>query len=471
MSEQPKRPVTGAAPSPARPTTAVGVGGGGIAISSSDSAARQAARPSTLALPEGTEEVLDRGQLKSQALGKNLVAALYMLVRSVKLYDPDNAIFQKPLQVFSDSVNALIARDGKLELAVVEGNFYVNGALVRVEQSSMEGLRYLAGEMEARGVGGFNLQRPTTVAELKNFVALFAKDQKEQVGEDGLEGKKLVTLKLTKWKAIKEKLGADADGKVDRKKYAMTVYARTVFFVDHVVGEFRAGKAPPVEKALALVQELVDLIREQRSQFLGMTCNGDGERALTHHLVNTALIAVAFGSELGLSRAQLRELGYAALFADLPLSTLPVQLRFQVEPERLPPQIFQTVVGARKAGIKLLLATGAPTRAQRLLAAVCSEVAVPFGKATRDTRGRITFVLPQGEPLQFSRIAALASYYDLLTSSVPGREAYGAEVALDVMWNQQRQRFDPELLTIFIKVMAQQPVKHLERGAQTVSLG
>jgi hypothetical protein len=45
-------------------------------------------------------------------------------------------------------------------------------------------------------------------------------------------------------------------------------------------------------------------------------------------------------------------------------------------------------------------------------------------------------------------------------------------VALDVMWMQQRFRFDPELLSAFIKVMASQPVKTMDgKQGKTVELG
>jgi len=59
----------------------------------------------------------------------------------------------------------------------------------------------------------------------------------DEVPEDGLDGKKLASMKLTRWSKLKEKLNnaADADAKVDRKKYALTLYARTVFFVDGVL--------------------------------------------------------------------------------------------------------------------------------------------------------------------------------------------------------------------------------------------
>ena len=57
---------------------------------------------------------------KLQVMGKALVSSLYMLIRSVKMYDPDNAVFEKPLLQLEDSINTVIRRAGKLELVGVK---------------------------------------------------------------------------------------------------------------------------------------------------------------------------------------------------------------------------------------------------------------------------------------------------------------------------------------------------------------
>ena len=146
---------------------------------------------------------------KLQTLARQVVSSLYMLVRSVKLYDPDNAIFNKPLTQLQDTINQVIAVDGKLELQAIRDSFYLNNMLVKVDANSLDNLRQLQAEMQAKDVGGFTLMRPVSPQELKNFLSIFAKDQSHQAEEDGLEGKKLVQMKLTRFSRIKEKLDKD----------------------------------------------------------------------------------------------------------------------------------------------------------------------------------------------------------------------------------------------------------------------
>ncbi len=123
---------------------------------------------------------------KLQSLARSMVAGLYMLVRSVKMYDPENAVFQKPLHQLQDIINQIIGKEGRLELTGVKESFYLNGMLVKVDLNSIENQRYLLAELRAKDVGGFTLTKPATVPELKNFVWIFSKEQSATTEEDGL---------------------------------------------------------------------------------------------------------------------------------------------------------------------------------------------------------------------------------------------------------------------------------------------
>jgi HD-GYP domain-containing protein (c-di-GMP phosphodiesterase class II) len=405
------------------------------------------------------------GDAKFQALSRNLMGSLYMLIRSVKLYDPENAIFQKPIHALLETVNGLILKEGRLDLKVVEGNFYVNGKLVQVDQQSLENLRSLAKEMEQRSVGGFQLTKQATPQEIKNFIWIFSKDQKEEAGEEGLSNHRLSAMKLSRWSKLKEKLSDDSSGQIDRKKYAMTVYARMIVWVTATLDALKAGTEPPAtSRAARLVQDMVDVCVNHKVQFLGMTATGTAEQLLAFHMANTSLIAIAFASELGLSKPQVKSLALAALFAEAPLWKLPAEVAFALEPELLPKDQQALLQAARREGIRMALAEQGASR-QQLLTSLCTDgLGKHFGKPTRDARGRIQLIIPEGDPLLHTRILALCSSYDLLTSSVGTREAYGPGVALDLMWNRWRHHYDPELLGAFLHVMARQPIKVVAQG-------
>src|SRR3712207_8992193 len=95
----------------------------------------------------------------------------------------------------------------------------------------------------------------------------------------------------------------------------MTVYSRAVFFLTKYLESVQAGKPMNTAKALRIVQDFVDISYEQKTHFLGMTTLKKSEADyLVYHQVNVCLMSIVFGQELGLTKAQLRDLGYPAPF-------------------------------------------------------------------------------------------------------------------------------------------------------------
>ncbi|WNG58397.1 hypothetical protein F0U59_29370 [Archangium gephyra] len=412
---------------------------------------------------------------KLQTLARGLVSGLYMLIRSVKMYDPENSVFEKPLLQLQDIVNQIISKEGRLELVGVKDSFYLNNMLVKVDLNSIDNQRYLLGEMRAKDVGGISLNKLVTVPDLKNFIWIFSKDQSAQVEEEGLAGRKLLNMKVTRFSKLKEKLNRDElanpdDQKVDRKKYAMTVYSRAVFFLTKYLESVQAGKPLNTAKALRIVQDFVDISYEQKTHFLGMTTLKKSEvDYLVYHQVNVCLMSVVFGMELGLTKAQLRDLGYTALFHDAGMVTLPEEL--STKKGALSSEEKALIQKAPLISIRNILMEKGFTRSTLLRVVTTFEHKADFGTAVRDGRGNIEMIIPKTNLGVYAKILAICDAYDALTSRRPYRDAYGPEVALMLMWTEMRHKFDPELLQVFMRVMAIQPVKVLSRRQQSMSLG
>ncbi|MFY0523188.1 HD-GYP domain-containing protein [Archangium gephyra] len=412
---------------------------------------------------------------KLQTLARGLVSGLYMLIRSVKMYDPENAVFEKPLLQLQGIVNQIISKEGRLELVGVKDSFYLNNMLVKVDLNSIDNQRYLLGEMRSKDVGGISLNKPVTVPDLKNFIWIFSKDQSSSAEEEGLAGRKLLNMKVTRFSKLKEKLNRDElanpdDQKVDRKKYAMTVYSRAVFFLTKYLESVQAGKPLNTAKALRIVQDFVDISFDQKTHFLGMTTLKKSEvDYLVYHQVNVCLMSIVFGMELGLTKAQLRDLGYTALFHDAGMVTLPEEL--STKKGALSAEEKALIQKAPLVSIRNILMEKGFTRSTLLRVVTTFEHKADFGTAVRDGRGNIEMIIPKTSLGVYAKILAICDAYDALTSRRPYRDAYGPEVALMLMWTEMRHKFDPELLQVFMRVMAIQPVKVLSRRQQTMTLG
>ena len=408
---------------------------------------------------------------KLQALARTMISGLYMLIRSVKMYDPDNAVFQKPLAQLEDTINTIISRDGRLELVGVKQSFYINGMLVKVDMAALDNVKFLLDEMRAKDVGGFILMRPVQSQELKNFVWIFSKDQPDDADENGTVGRKLVSMKLAKYSKLKEKIETEKDeseARIDRKKYALTVYGRAIFFIRKYLESLKTDNPLNTSKSLRLIQDFVDISFDQRTHFLGLTTTHNEAEYLAYHHVNVCLMAIVFGAELGLTKPQLRDLGYIALFFDAGMGTIPEAL--VSKRGGLTAEEKALVQRAPLVAVRHILKEKAISRATLMRVVTTFEFKVDFGTAVRDSLGNIQMIIPKANLGLYARLVAICATYDALTSKRPYRDAYGPEVALMLMWTEMRNKFDPALLKVFMRVMAIQPIKVLTRRQQSAGI-
>jgi HD-GYP domain-containing protein (c-di-GMP phosphodiesterase class II) len=423
------------------------------------------ASPERLDLARSYEE-------KLQLLAKGLVGSLYMLVRNVKLYQPENAIFNMPLEQLMQCINTIIAMDESLNLQGAGDSFYLNNMLIKTDVGSLENIRYLLCEFKRRNVGGFVLNKPITIPELRDFIYIFSRESEEDVGERGVSARKLQALKLRRYEKIEEILSQDVedlDQQVDRKRYALTVYARTIYFMRKYLAGIR-GEGPqiPLTRAGRYVQDLVDVCFGHRSHFLGMSTLKSDDEYLCFHSVNVTLLSIVFGAEMGLSKAQLRDLGMAALFHDVgkvDVSDDVLEKRGKLEPDEMKKVRKSPIYSVKKIlrGRQLNKLT-----IHRIITAF--EHKTDFGTPVKDLKGNVSFVVPKSDLGVFSKIISIVDCYDALTSRRPFREAFSPQIALTLMWTELKHKFDPDFLRIFMNIMKVPSVRILSDKGEKVVL-
>jgi HD-GYP domain-containing protein (c-di-GMP phosphodiesterase class II) len=415
-----------------------------------------------------SQDLIDqRREVRLQKIGREVVSLLYMLVRNVKIHSPDNEVFLKPIENLGRELNAVIASDRRLNLQAVDTSVYLNAVRLKFDFGALETVRYLTKEMQERDIGGFVSDRPITTKEIRQFLYLFTGQFKGKAEEHGADGHELEAMKVSKFARVKEILDKmqeepDLDQQVDRKKYLLTVYARAVFFMRKYFERLRSqGPALPIAKAGRLVQDLVDLSSEQRTHFLGLTTSRSDEEYLPYHSVNTALLAIVFGLELGLDKRQLHDLGMAAMFSQVGLTEFPEEVLERKgglsAEERRAIDLFPL-----RSAKNVLQARGLDrTTMRRVVAAYESHV--DFAMPRRRSDGQVELVMPKVKLGLFGRIIGICECFDALTSRRPFREAYGPHIALALMASELQHRFDPALLRVFMKVLAIQPVKIMDQ--------
>lgn len=419
-----------------------------------------------------SDSAMARRDVRLQNWGRQIVSTLYMLVRNVKIHSPDNAIFLKPIEQLREVMNTVIASDRRINLYAVDTHVYLNNTAIKLDFQALETVKYLSRELQERDVGGFLAERPITSKEIRDFLFLFTGANRGAAAENGDDGHRLDAIELARFQKVKEILDKmeeepDLDQQIDRKKYLLTVYARTVFFMRKYIEKVRQRDVSiPLAKAGRLVQDLVDLCAEQKTHFLGLTTTkAADDDYLAHHSVNTCLISVVFGSELGLDKRQLHDLGMAALFSQIGVATMPMTVIQR--PGGLTPSEREQLDLHPLRTAKTILATRGLDRTTMLRVVSSYEAHVDFTRPrVRPEDGKVEMVQPRLGVGAFGRIVAIAECYDALTSRRPFREAYGPSIALALMASELKHRFDPDLLRVFMKVMAIQPLKIVEGGGR-----
>ncbi len=407
---------------------------------------------------------------KVQILGRQVISTLYMLVRNVKMYDAENEIFAQPLEALRETINTILAVDGKFELHAAGTVLSLNGMMIQVDFASLENVRHLTNEFKARDIGGLAVSRPVQTVELKAFLRAFGAGH-ENV-EESMDG--TVAVKFHKYRTIVEQLNKRSEAeiqqhrKIDRKKYALTVYARAVFYMRSFIDDVqRGGALPSTAPCSRLVRDFVDICKDQREHFLGMSTARQANEYLAYHSVNTSLLSVVIGSELKMSREQLHDLGKAAMLHDIGVALSMDQSALnkqgaltREEKDRL----SQNPLYAAKVLLK-----GRPLDIGALKCILAAhEAKVSYCKSERDSSGRMRWIAR--DLGLFGRIIHVASSYDALTSARPYREAFSPEAALGMMCQEMKHEFDPMVLQLFCKVLAGQTTQLLAPGQNTFTV-
>ncbi len=94
-------------------------------------------------------------------------------------------------------------------------------------------------------------------------------------------------------------------------------------FCSGMLLEFDMARQPPLDRARALLDETVDVLRRNYNSLLGiMMCDLDGEDRAAH-CVRTVILSLLVGLQLGLAPEQTRNLGLSAMFRDVGMALLP----------------------------------------------------------------------------------------------------------------------------------------------------
>jgi HD-GYP domain-containing protein (c-di-GMP phosphodiesterase class II) len=394
---------------------------------------------------------------RMQLLGRHLLSSLHMLMKTVKLHEPTNVIFQSPLEIFKGVINEVIDLEGVCAIEGVGTTIYLNDHLMRIEASALEMVQFVIHDLQLHGLNGFKAENKVTAEELRGLIALFAGEKQARPTEEALEF--LGSLKIIGFQELREALKEEGrgdlhGGRMARRKFALMAYSRTVYFLKKYM-QYLRGEGAPVQAARAerLLQNLIDVCFKVRSTFLTLTTIKDQDDYTCYHSVNTALLNALMGVELGMSKEQILELAIAGLYHDLGRVIVPPKVLLKagkltpyerLEVEKIPVNTIKMMMRQRVLTKQIL---------ERLIAIY--EHMEDFDKSLQNPaefNAQATDQQQSGLSL-FGRILNITHTFESLTSPRPWRNGLTPSEALSVMFTDMKGKFDPVLLRVFVKAL------------------
>ena len=267
-------------------------------------------------------------------LGKSLVNYFFMALRTLAIHSEDNAAVDLPLQKLCEILKDLSDAVHRTHFITVEGQIYLNDLRIKMETSAYSNVVYLVSTLDKHEIGGITFSRAPDAPALKRLLLLLLNTVPPR-GEDAdplanirrlLQDADIPGVDFDRRYFFKaadaQSLAAAAGDAAAEQEGAAVAYAKGVLAVKDYFRAVEAAETANPLRIRKIIHDLVDVAEEDGEDFLRLHTIHGVEDPYYNHCVNVAVLSVAIGRQLQLSRLELADLGAAAMFHDLGYSAL-----------------------------------------------------------------------------------------------------------------------------------------------------
>lgn len=394
----------------------------------------------------------------AQGAGPNIVMhTWFQLFRTAQIHTADNEALKRPVAAMAELSQTMVERDGGISFQAKDGSLFVNATKLRLSTDEFALAKDVFNFLEERGIGGFSIDAlltPEAIHKLLQIMVYAPPAERNFATIDAAIKAARIPFKLNKPLGGGRK--SDLEATLERRAYTFLTYSKLVVLYRSLLAE----QSPTVTRRMFLrkkisrsVQALVDICIEDDHTFLGAASVKRGDAYEPHHATNTAVLSIAIGEKLGLTKVELSDLGLAGMFHDVGMRACPTDLvqKGGALDERERAIMQQHPIWS----VEYLLTERVFSKS------VLSRIIVAYEHHRHADGGGY----PSGTrpPDIFAKIVAIADAYDALTTLRPWRPAVLADEALAMMMRESGKRFDPVLMKIFVNTIGLYPTGTLVR--------
>ncbi len=388
----------------------------------------------------------------SAELADGLLAALYVALRMVRRHPVETRAVRDALEILDEQTRAITMVASPMELAVVRQALYLNGQRIQSGIGNYVFCAHCLDTLQRAGVGTLRVAKPPAPRDWQLFLGLLVR---AGPGDDPAKIERLrADMAARSVHGIEVSAPAagapDLQGEAARREAAKRTYLRSVEVSRELFEGARLGRGAVVTEVRQAVQDIVDAVLHNEACLGGLSTLRDHDDYSFTHAVNVCIFCVAIGRRLGLSKAQLYDLGLAALAHDIGMSRIPKEIvakRSPLSPSEREQTESHTWLGALSV-YQLREDGDIPFRG---MIVAYEHHRMPDGTGyPRFARART--------PSVFSRIVAVASAFDAATNERAYHPATPPDEALRELWEDKSLGYDPVIVKALINLLGIYPV-------------
>jgi len=401
-----------------------------------------------LSLKLGAEE-------QGQGSGNIVMQTWFQLFRTAQIHAIDNQALQRPIAAMAEMTNTLVPREGRIAFQAKDKALFVNGSKLRLTSDEYELAREVFTFFEERGIGGFAIEAPMDAAAVRRLLSalIYTPERRYEKLEAAVKAAN-IPLRLNKPLGTGKKSRSEVT--LERRTYTFFTYSKLVVLYRNLISQQKliaSERAFLLKKIARTIQSLVDICLEDDHTFLGVSSVKSGEAYAAHHAANVAILAIALGEKLGLSKVELADLGMGAVFHDVGLRDCPAEVL--MKPDPLDAKDRSLIEEHPMRSVEFLL------NQRSFNKSTLSQIVVAF-EHHRNYNGS-GYPFGSRRPDILSRVVTIADVYDAMTTQRPWRNAMTPDEALGKMSRETGRRFDPALTKVFVNTLGLYPIGTLVR--------
>ncbi|MFT7624810.1 MAG: HD-GYP domain-containing protein (c-di-GMP phosphodiesterase class II) [Myxococcota bacterium] len=284
--------------------------------------------------PPGGEpkNLTDDARQKAVGLARQVILSLWSAIRVARYHAAENEATRVAAERLQTHLSGLFELQYDVSILFYAHDFHVNDLRVKPEPQTWESFAGFSDDLVKRQVGRLRFATLPDIPTLTTFIAAYNDVLPDVLGDPYVDLTRRLRESEISGVHVDRYVAGDLGGLpvIDKETFVRQSYFRAVQVMRQLYEEAREGRPLSLRLAKRIVQNFVDVLDDPdsaHSELLFLLCDiKNWQGYLFNHAVNTCLLALGTGRELGLEREALRRLGMGAMLADIGNAVLPVEL-------------------------------------------------------------------------------------------------------------------------------------------------